>query len=114
MGYITKNSGKDELIKAIIQVSAGNKYICEEIKNIISDQAMNGEDSSQGFNSLSQRELEIIDLLAKGLSSKEIASQLYISVKTVEVHRYHVLKKLNLKNTASLVDFIHRHRAESA
>lgn len=112
MGYITKNSKQEELIQAILEVHKGNKYVCSEIKNIISEQVMNGDDLSKGFNSLSHRELEIINHLAKGLSSKQIAAQLFISVKTVEVHRYHILKKLGLNNTASLIDFIYRHKVE--
>ncbi len=114
MGYITKSSGKEELIKAIVEVCNGNKYVCEEIKNIISDQVLNGEDGSYGLNALSQREMEIINLISQGYSSKEIASALFISVKTVEVHRYHILKKLGLKNAASLVHYIHRYKIGTA
>jgi DNA-binding NarL/FixJ family response regulator len=66
------------------------------------------EDPSSGINSLSVREMQIIECLKKGSSSKEIAAELNISVKTVEVHRYNVLRKLNLKNTAALVNFINR------
>lgn len=58
------------------------------------------------MNNLSRRELDIIQLIKEGLSSKEIALQLDISLKTVEVHRYNILKKLNLRNTAALVNFI--------
>jgi DNA-binding NarL/FixJ family response regulator len=58
------------------------------------------------MNNLSRRELDIINLIKEGLSSREIALRLEISLKTVEVHRYNVLKKLNLKNTAALVNFI--------
>ena len=52
------------------------------------------------------REIEIIRLIKKGMSSKEIAANLFIAVRTVEVHRYNILKKLSLKNTASLLNFI--------
>jgi DNA-binding NarL/FixJ family response regulator len=55
---------------------------------------------------LSRREIDIVKLLKEGLSSKEIALELDISLKTVEVHRYNILKKLKLKNTAALVNFI--------
>jgi DNA-binding NarL/FixJ family response regulator len=60
------------------------------------------------LNTLSERQLEIIEFLKKGLSSKEIAAILYISVKTVEVHRYNILKKLGFKNTASVIDFYNK------
>ena len=106
-GYVTKNSSKEEMMKAIMEVYEGNKYICEEIKNILSEQVIGGGDEQQnGVNSLSQREIEIISFIKKGYSSKEIADALNISVKTVEVHRYNILKKLNLKNAAALVNFI--------
>ena len=106
MGYVTKNSSKDEMIKAIIEVSEGKKYICEEVKNILAQKEMDDDSSHGDMNNLSRREIDIIKLIKVGLSSKEIASQLDISLKTVEVHRYNILKKLKLKNTAALVNFI--------
>jgi two-component system invasion response regulator UvrY len=106
VGYVTKNSSREEMFKAIIEVYDGKKYICEEIKNILSEQVISGEDQLSGLNALSQREIEIISFIKKGFSSKEIADALNISVKTVEVHRYNILKKLNLKNAAALVNFV--------
>ncbi|MBI2730371.1 MAG: response regulator transcription factor [Sphingobacteriales bacterium] len=105
MGYITKNSPVEELVNAIIQVYGGNKYICEEMKVILSDQAL-VENEKQGLNSLSEREIEIVGHIKNGLSSKEISGKLDISLKTVEVHRHNILKKLNLKNSASLVNLV--------
>jgi DNA-binding NarL/FixJ family response regulator len=58
------------------------------------------------MNMLSKREIEVVQLIKEGLSSKEIARSLDISLKTVEVHRYNILRKLKLKNTASLVNLI--------
>ncbi|TAL44387.1 MAG: response regulator transcription factor, partial [Chitinophagaceae bacterium] len=86
----------------------GNKYICQEIKNILSEQTISGMTLSSDINTLSSREIEIISYLKKGYSSKEIAESLHITTKTVEVHRYNILKKLNLKNTASLINFINK------
>jgi DNA-binding NarL/FixJ family response regulator len=106
MGYVTKNSSREEMFKALMEIHNGRKYICDEIKNILSEQVISGEDSQTGLNALSQREIEIIAYIKKGFSSKEIADALHISVKTVEVHRYNILKKLNLKNAAALVNFI--------
>lgn len=104
-GYITKNSPVDELLNAIVEVHNGNKYICEEMKQILSEQAL-VENEKHGLNSLSEREIEIIQLIKSGLSSKQIAVKLELSLKTIEVHRHNILKKLNLKNTAALVNFI--------
>jgi DNA-binding NarL/FixJ family response regulator len=106
MGYVTKNSSKEEMIAAIIEVRNGKKYICEEVKNILAQQELDEAGEEGDLNNLSRRELDIIKLIKEGLSSKEIAQQLDISLKTVEVHRYNVLKKLKLKNTAALVNFI--------
>jgi DNA-binding NarL/FixJ family response regulator len=112
MGYVTKNSSREEMFKAIMEVHNGRRYICDEIKNILSEQVINGEDQQAGLNALSQREIEIINYIKKGFSSKEIAESLDISVKTVEVHRYNILKKLNLKNSAALVNYINNSQLE--
>ncbi|NOT52252.1 MAG: response regulator transcription factor [Chitinophagaceae bacterium] len=109
MGYVTKNSSKEEMLFAIVQVEGGKKYLCEEVKNILIEQELQEENSPRDINTLSRRELDIIQLIREGLSSKEVASELNISLKTVEVHRYNILKKLNLKNTAALVNFINTH-----
>lgn len=112
-GYITKNSTAKEMIKAIMEVNNGNKYICEEIRNILSDQLLKCDQQSGGLQSLSERELQVIHCVRKGYSSKQIAEELKISLKTAEVHRYNILHKLNLKNSAALVNFIN-HQYENA
>jgi DNA-binding NarL/FixJ family response regulator len=105
-GYVTKNSSKEEMFNAITEVFNGNKYVCDEIKTIISDQLLDDNHDAPSVNSLTEREMQIIHHIREGHSSKEIASQLDISLKTVEVHRHNILKKLKLKNSASLVNFI--------
>ena len=109
MGYVTKNSSKDELLAAIIEVNNGEKYVCDEVKNILAQQELVEEGGAPDMNVLSRREIDVVQLIKEGLSSKEIAVRLEISLKTVEVHRYNILKKLNLKNTAALVNFINTH-----
>jgi DNA-binding NarL/FixJ family response regulator len=106
MGYVTKNSSKDEMIAAIVEVNRGKKYVCDEVKNILAQQELEENGEHPDMNVLSRREIDIVQLIKEGLSSKEIAIRLDISLKTVEVHRYNILKKLNLKNTAALVNFI--------
>lgn len=105
-GYVTKNSPRQEMLDAIMEVNNGSVYICQEVKNILSDQMLNEEDNSAGLNQLSEREIEVINQIRDGLSSKEIADKLAISIKTVEVHRHNILKKLKVKNTASLINYI--------
>jgi len=106
MGYVTKNSSKEEMMAAIVEVNAGRKYICEEVKGILAQQELDEHTGEPDMNDLSKREIDIIKLIREGHSSKEISTQLDISLKTVEVHRYNILKKLKLKNTAALVNFI--------
>src|ERR1700741_2103526 len=71
-GYVTKNSSHEEMFTAIDAVMEGKTYVCMEIKNIISDQALQDEPTGPDIKDLSLRELEIIKLIKEGLSSKEI------------------------------------------
>ncbi|MEO6613778.1 MAG: response regulator transcription factor [Chitinophagaceae bacterium] len=105
-GYVTKNSTQEEMFKAVVEVYNGRKYVCDEIKDIVAQHELNTDETRDGLYSLSKREIHIIGLLKKGLSSKQIAMESSISVKTVEVHRYNILKKLNLPNVASLVNYV--------
>jgi DNA-binding NarL/FixJ family response regulator len=89
-----------------MEVHNGNKYICDEIKNNISELVLEENKDVPNVNALTEREIQIINLIKEGQSSKEIAVTLNISLKTVEVHRHNILKKLKLKNSASLVNFI--------
>lgn len=105
-GYVSKNSSREEMYKAIVEVHNGNKYICDEVKGIIADQLLEGNDAPPSINNLTDRELQIINPIRQGMSSKEIAATMNISLKTVEVHRHNILKKLKLKNSAALVNFM--------
>lgn len=109
-GYVTKNSSHSEIFKAVEEVMQGRKYVCTEIKNILSDQILETNSEEGGIKDLSLREIEVIRLINKGYASKEIAAELNISVRTIEVHRHNILKKLKLKNTASLLSFISNNR----
>jgi len=101
-GYLTKNASWQELITAILEVNAGRSFMGAEIKESVSlDKfAVNRKVS---LHQLTSREIEVLIHLKKGLSSKEVAALLHVGYKTVEVHRYHILQKLQLGNTASLV-----------
>jgi DNA-binding NarL/FixJ family response regulator len=104
-GYVTKNSSKEEMINAILEVSRGNKFLCKEIKELISEANVDSAAIS-AINSLTEREMDVINLIKQGSSSKDISLKLDISIKTVEVHRHNILKKLKLKNAASLIHFM--------
>jgi DNA-binding NarL/FixJ family response regulator len=112
MGYLTKNSPGKEMFTALIEIWHGKKYICEEIKMILSNLVMDDKKEHGGINALSQREIEVIDHIRIGRSSREIADVLQVSKKTVEVHRYNIMRKLNIKNVASLVNYVNNYQLE--
>jgi DNA-binding NarL/FixJ family response regulator len=102
-GYVTKNSSHLTLVKAILDVYEGHRFLCGEIEYPWS------ASGKQGLDSLSKRELTIASFVKDGLSSEAIGNELSISRKTVEVHRYNILRKLKLPNTAMLVNYINKH-----
>jgi DNA-binding NarL/FixJ family response regulator len=104
-GFISKNAANMELDKAIKTVYDGDIYISEEISRIMLRGYSNTTDSDEDpdYNSLTSREIEIIQLLSDGLYTREIAAKLFISDKTVERHKTKILKKLKLRNTAQLI-----------
>ncbi len=106
LGYVTKSSQKSEMFEALLSVHAGKVFVCKEIQENLSKMVFE-DDEQPDISKLSEREIEVLKHIQNGLSSKEIAEKLFLSTRTVEVHRSNVLKKLNLKNTASLLKFIH-------
>jgi DNA-binding NarL/FixJ family response regulator len=104
--YVTKNSSHEEMYKALDEVMAGRIYLCDEIMNIFADKAHGSDVNEPTVKDLSMREIEIVKLLKSGHSSREIANQLKITVRTAEVHRHNILKKLKIKNTALLINYI--------
>lgn len=107
MGYLTKNSPHEEMIRAINIVAGNEQYVCAEIRDMIAADTLNKKNDLPGIGLLTEREIEVLTYLKKGLSSREIGIELKLSNKTVEVHRYNILRKLNLKNVASLVNYAH-------
>lgn len=106
-GYVTKNSSAQELLQAIDAVMKGERYICKEIKNAFADQVLQNEISP--IAKLTPREIQIIRLLMKGLSSKQIADTIFLTPKTVEVHRHNILKKLKVNNSLAAVEIAKAH-----
>jgi two-component system invasion response regulator UvrY len=104
-GYVSKTSSFEEMSLAILEVNKGNRYICKDVKDFITNQVISEQDSDPSFkiNQLTKRELEIINMIKDGYSSKEIAEKLYISKRTVEVHRYNIFRKLDVSNITSLI-----------
>lgn len=106
-GFIPKNTSIEELSSALQHLQNGQPFISDSMRKEI-EQIQISTYSNNGFqdnNDLSKRELEIIKLIAEGLTNAEIAQQLFISPLTVKTHRTNILRKLELPNTASLVSY---------
>ena len=103
-GYINKEGGRDDLIKGIRYVMAGNRFVSESVAATLIGKSMSGRVRSDGSTpeDLSDRELQIFELIGGGFSSGEIAAKLHLSVKTVDSHREHIKRKLDLRNGAQL------------
>lgn len=104
-GYILKNAGKDELLKAIHRISNGGTYFSQDIIPLIYNQHNKEKIQQEQLSQLTTRELEILNLIVKEMTSEEIAEKLFISKKTVDNHRQHLLEKTRCKSTVGLVKF---------
>jgi two-component system, NarL family, response regulator NreC len=104
-GYLLKDSAGADLIGAIAAVAAGKSFFSPPVaKVVLDDYARRLADKGMDrYDSLSEREREIFQLVAEGHSTKEIAEMLSVSPTTVETHRAHILQKLDIHNTAELV-----------
>ncbi|MEN8164973.1 MAG: response regulator transcription factor [Acidobacteriota bacterium] len=106
-GYLVKDCAFEELIRAIRVVMAGQSYLSPEITGIlVEDVARRPEDEAKPrAKSLSGREREVLQLLAEGNSARKISNMLHISVQTVNTHRQHIMRKLDLGSVAELTKF---------
>lgn len=103
-GFITKNASEEELLEAIDVVVQGKRYLSKEVSDVLSNTLLQPAGASkQSFYGLSEREIEIIKLIAEGSTTSNIADLLHLSVKTVESHRRNIFKKLQVKNVAQLM-----------
>lgn len=104
-GYIMKFEPSDVFLKAVRKVLNGSIYVSEEINEKLLMNAMSGKKTviQSPVEILSDRELEVFELIGKGKSSNEIADQLHLAVKTIETYRSRIKEKLDLKNSTELV-----------
>ena len=104
-GYIMKQEGGEKFLRAIRQVLAGQIYVSEKMSSRILEifSGRPTETSSSPVQKLSDREFEVFQLIGQGIGTRDIAEQLHLSVKTVEVHRANIKKKLDLKTAPDLV-----------
>jgi DNA-binding NarL/FixJ family response regulator len=105
-GYLFKNCAYDELIEAIQTVNSGKKYLSEMITEImIQDYLGKEENNPESDAELTERESEILKLIAEGVPTSRISELLFVSVKTIGTHKQHLLDKLNLKTSTDLVKY---------
>lgn len=110
-GYILKNAPDEQLILAVRTVYQGEMYVDMKLTTSLVNEFVNQPQYDTGttndpFKILSKRELEILPLIAKGYGNKEIAEKLFVSVKTVEAHKTHIMSKLGLKSKPELVEYV--------
>jgi DNA-binding NarL/FixJ family response regulator len=110
LGYILKNTGKESLLNAILTLHSGKNYLGEEVSKTLLNSFMKNPQVAQIIEKLSDREREVLDCIANGLTTYEIADQLFISKNTVETHRKNLLYKLKARNTAELVNNAYKQR----
>jgi DNA-binding NarL/FixJ family response regulator len=103
-GYLTKESVPDELIAALRRVAEGGKYVSQSLAETLARELV-GEVEREPHEMLSDREYQVMTLLAAGKTVTEIAADLSLSVKTVSTYRARILEKLNLKNTAEIIRY---------
>jgi len=105
MGYVTKHAAPEDLVKAINAVHAGKRFISPTLAENMAWRYLGNEKDLTPIECLSDRELQVLNLLAKGNSNQEVADFLHLSVKTIDTYRARVLEKLNLRNNAELTLF---------
>ena len=106
-GYLPKDTSRKELLDAIAAISNGEEYLGKLISSSILKsyikKSFSGFDKTDREEPLTSREKEIIEMIGKGFSNKEIADKLFISIRTVDSHKNHIMCKLKLKTTAELI-----------
>lgn len=114
-GYLPKNTTRNELINAIASLHKGKQYFNEAISSILLSSYVNTVQKKTNTEetetpTLSAREIEILKLYVEGASNQEIADKLFISIRTVESHKNHMMQKLNIKSIVELVKYAIRNK----
>lgn len=104
-GYVLKNARHDEIAVGVRTVAAGQRFLCSELGLGILEKYLVGtlEPPAKPMTGLSARKEEILQLVAEGLTTAQIADKLFTSPRTVETHRQHLMEKIGVKNTAALI-----------
>ncbi len=109
-GYIMKQADPDKIIEAIRKVLSGGVYLSQRMASNILDglSGFRGSASTPAVSKLTDREFEVLRMIGTGIDAHDIASQLHLSIKTVDTHRAHIREKLGVKNTTELIHFATR------
>ena len=108
-GYVLKRTGRAELERAIQELMNGNRYFSQEIMSQLATLATDTLNPVDDLAMLTNREIEVLTLIASECSSQRIADQLFISIPTVETHRRHLMQKLGVKSVVGMVKFAMKH-----
>jgi DNA-binding NarL/FixJ family response regulator len=103
-GFLTKESAPDKLIEAVWRIAAGGKYVTPELGETLAS-AIAGELPGQPHERLSDREFEVLKLIASGRTVSQVAQDLSLSVKTISTHRTRILQKMNMSTNAELTHY---------
>jgi DNA-binding NarL/FixJ family response regulator len=107
-GYVLKSSAFKELITGIHEVCAGRTYVSPSLANVVVNDYVRrakGSHTPSELDKLTTREREVLQLIAEGNSSAEVAQRLYISVRTIDTHRHNIMEKLEIHSIAGLTKF---------
>jgi DNA-binding NarL/FixJ family response regulator len=104
MGYLTKNTSSAELLKAIKTILKGEQYITRSIARLLTE-GLRNDSQKLPHETLSNREFQVLLLIASGKSISDIATDLSLSVKTISVYRSNILNKMNLKNNSEITHY---------
>jgi DNA-binding NarL/FixJ family response regulator len=112
-GYVLKSAAVKELMTGIREVAAGRNYVSPSLASVVMHDYIRrakGDQVISQVDKLTAREREVLQLIAEGHSSAEVAKSLYISIRTVETHRHNIMEKLGIHSIAGLTRFAIRHR----
>jgi DNA-binding NarL/FixJ family response regulator len=107
-GFLAKDTNREELVQAIYSLRNGHEFFSNSITLLLLNRyiiKLKTDDERSGIKSLSSREVEIMKLWGNSFTNKEIADRLFLSVRTVETHKNHIMQKLNLKTSVDMVKF---------
>ena len=107
-GYVLKDANEEEFINAIRKVNSGEKYFTSAVSEILAlnyvKSVQESKTNRKGLFELTKKEKEILQLIAQGLSSRDISEKLESSIRTVQVHRFNIMKKMQVKNVVELIN----------